>query len=177
VSQLAAPLHHSSVTVRRPIAIDIAIVTSSAAALAHAVAAPGHFIWWPVAGVFFGVLGAAQLMFAVLILRGFDHRPLVMAGIWATVGVILIYVASRTVGIPMAPPVPFHGGHWSIGRSAIPNGAKHVGPLDVFTLVAELVMVVALVSTLPNRSRSRTVNQLMWIGLALWGAAVVGIVR
>ena len=77
----------------------------------------------------------------------------------------------------MAPPVPFHGGHWVIGRSAIPNGAKHVGPLDVFALVAELTVVVALVSTLPTRSRVRTVNHLMWIGLALWGTAIVSVVH
>ena len=64
-----------------------------------------------------------------------------------------------------------------VGRSAIPNGAKHVGPLDVFTLVAELVLVVALVSTLPNRSRTRTVNQLLWIGVALWGAALASVFR
>ena len=162
---------------RRPVAVDLAIVASSAAALAHVVAAPGHYIWWPIAGVFFAVLGAAQLSFAVLLVRGFDHRSLLMAGIWGTVGVILLYLASRTVGIPMSPPVPFHGARWVVGRSAIPNGAKHVGPLDVFTLVAELVLVVALVSTLPNRSRTRTVNQLMWIGVALWGAALVSVVR
>ncbi|HEY5422893.1 MAG TPA: hypothetical protein VIK05_05470 [Ilumatobacteraceae bacterium] len=162
---------------RRPVAVDLAIVASSAAALAHVVAAPGHYIWWPIAGVFFAVLGAAQLSFAVLLVRGFDHRSLLMAGIWGTVGVILLYLASRTVGIPMSPPVPFHGGRWVVGRSAIPNGAKHVGPLDVFTLVAELVLVVALVSTLPNRSRTRTVNQLMWIGVALWGTALATVLR
>jgi len=77
----------------------------------------------------------------------------------------------------MAPPVPFHGGRWVIGRSAIPNGAKHVGPLDVFTLAAELVLVVALLSTLPSRTKVRTVNCLMWIGLALWSAAVAGVLR
>jgi hypothetical protein len=150
---------------------------SSAAALAHVVAAPAHFTWWPAAGVFFGVLGAAQLGFAALLLRGYANSRLIMSGIWLTVGVILVYVASRTVGIPMAPPVPFHGGRWVIGRSAIPNGAKHVGPLDVFTLAAELVLVVALLSTLPNRAKVRTVNCLMWIGLALWAAALADVVH
>jgi len=174
---MTAPLATTTSVQRRPVAVDLAIVGSSAAALAHVVAAPGHYIWWPIAGVFFAVLGVAQLLFAGLLLRGFDHRFVLMAGIWGTVGVILIYVASRTVGIPMAPPVPFHGGRWVVGRSAIPNGAKHVGPLDVFTLVAELVLVVALVSTLPNRSRTRTVNQLMWIGVALWGTALATVLR
>src|SRR3954471_15184518 len=150
---------------------------SSAAALAHLVATPAHFTWWPAAGVFFGVLGAAQLVFAGLLLRGYANSRLILGGIWLTVGVILVYVASRTVGIPMAPPVPFHGGRWVIGRSAIPNGAKHVGPLDIFTLAAELVLVVALLSTVPTRTRVRTVNCLMWIGLALWATAVAGVVR
>ena len=177
MSQMTAPLATTTSVQRRPVAVDLAIVASSAAALAHVVAAPGHYIWWPIAGVFFAVLGAAQLSFAVLLVRGFDHRSLLMAGIWGTVGVILLYLASRTVGIPMSPPVPFHGGRWVVGRSAIPNGAKHVGPLDVFTLVAELVLVVALVSTLPNRSRTRTVNQLLWIGVALWGAALASVFR
>jgi len=177
VSQMTARLATTRSVQRRPVAVDLAIVASSAAALAHVVAAPGHYIWWPIAGVFFAVLGAAQLSFAVLLVRGFDHRSLLMAGIWGTVGVILLYLASRTVGIPMSPPVPFHGGRWVVGRSAIPNGAKHVGPLDVFTLVAELVLVVALVSTLPNRSRTRTVNQLMWIGVALWGTALATVLR
>jgi len=176
VSQAVAPLHPTA-THQRPLAIDIAIVASSASALAHLVATPGHYIWWPLAGIFFAVLGAAQLLFAAALVRGHTHRPLVLAGIWGTVGVILLYVASRTVGIPTAPPVPFHGGRWVIGRSAVPNGAKHVGPLDVFTLVAELALVVALVSVLPTRLRVRTVNCLMWIGVAMWAAAMVAVVR
>jgi hypothetical protein len=176
VSQVTAPVS-AALAQRRPVAVDMAIVASSAAALAHVVATPSHYIWWPAAGVFFAVLGAAQLIYAALLVRGYGNRTLVMVGIWSTVGVILLYVASRTVGIPMAPPVPFHGGHWVIGRSAIPNGAKHVGPLDVFTLVAELTLALALVSTLPAGSRVRTVNRLMWIGLALWGAAIASVVR
>jgi hypothetical protein len=155
----------------RTVATDLAIVCSAAAALAHLVAAPSHYTWWPVAGVFFVALGLAQLACAAVLLRG-GHAPrFVLAGIWGTVGVILIYVASRTVGLPMSPPVPFHGGRWVPGRSMVPNGAKYVGPLDVFTLVAELVLVVILVGMLSSRSKARTLNRLMWIGLALWGAA------
>ena len=156
---------------RRTIAVDAAIVLSAAAALAHLVVAPDHFTWWPTAGLFFVVLGVAQLLYSVLLIRfAYDHR-IVLAGIWATVGVILLYVASRTVGLPNTPPVPIHGGRWVPGRSILPDGAKHVGPLDVFTLVAEVLLVVTLLSLLPTRSRTRTVNRLMWIGLALWGTS------
>ena len=48
-------------------------------------------------------------------------------------------------------------------------------PLDVFTVIAELLLVVTLLSMLPDRAKRRTVNRLMWIGLALWGASVVAL--
>ncbi len=150
---------------------------SSAAAFAHLVAAPGHYTWWPAAGVFFAALGVGQLLYALFLVRGTRASWFILAGIWGTVGVILLYVVSRTVGVPGAPPVPFHGGRWVVGRSMVPNGAKHVGPLDLFTLVAELVLVVTLLGTLPSRLKVRTVNHLMWIGLGLWGAAVVAVVH
>lgn len=161
----------------RTIAVDVAIVCSAFAALAHLVAAPGHYTWWPAAGVFFAALGVGQLLFAALLWRGAGDSRLVLAGVWGTVGVILLYVASRTVGLPMAPPVPFHGGRWVAGRSIVPDGAKYVGPLDLSTLTAEVLLVVMLLTMLPSRSKGRAVNSLMWIGLALWGAGVVGLSR
>ncbi|MDP9463916.1 MAG: hypothetical protein M3P52_04770 [Actinomycetota bacterium] len=162
---------------RRTFAVDAAIICSATAALAHLGAAPGHYTWWPAAGVFFAALGVAQLVYSVLLVRGVHDQRFVFAGIWGTVGVILLYVASRTVGLPSTPPVPIHGGRWVVGRSIVADGAKHVGSLDVFTLVAEILLVVTLLSMLPSRSKARAVNHLMWIGLALWGAAVVGLMR
>lgn len=160
---------------RRTIAVDVAIVMSVAAALAHLVATPGHYTWWPAAGVFFAVLGIAQLGYGVWLARGAHDHRFVLAGIWGTVLVVLLYVASRTVGLPNTPPVPLHGVRWVVGRSMLPNGAKHVGPLDVFTLVVEVLLIVTLVGMLPGRSKARTLNRLMWIGLALWGAGAVAI--
>jgi len=158
---------------RRALAVDAAIVLSAAAGFAHLVAAPSHYTWWPASGVFFVALGVAQLGYAVLLWNGANNRRFVQAGIWATVGVILLYVASRTVGLPMTPPVPSHGGRWVAGRSMVPNGDKFVAPIDLFTLVAELLVVVTMLAMLPTRSRQRTTNGLMGIGVALWGAAFV----
>ena len=152
---------------------DVTIVCSSAAALAHLVAAPSHYTWWPIAGVFFVVLGLVQLSYAGVIFRGVANEALLLAGIWGTVAVILLYVASRTVGLPWSPPVPFHGGRWVPGRSVVPDGAKYVGPLDVFTLVAELLVVLTSVAMLSARTKARTLNRLMWVGLLLWGAGAV----
>ena len=86
---------------------------------------------------------------------------------------ILVYAASRIVGIPGTPPVPFHGSRWLAGQAMVPEGAKHVGPLDVFTLICEVLLVVTLLGLLPSRSKVRTANRLMWLGLALWGASFV----
>lgn len=161
---------------RRSLTVDVAIVCSAFAALAHFVATPSHYTWWPAAGVFFVVLGVAQSVCAVALLRGGRAPWFVLASIWGTVGVILIYVASRTVGLPMEPPVPFHGGRWVHGRSVVPDGAKYVGPLDIFTLAAEILVVVTLLTMLPKVAKDRAVNRLMWIGVLLWGAGIVGFV-
>lgn len=163
-------------TPRRSLTVDVAIVCSAFAALAHFVAAPSHYTWWPAAGVFFVALGFAQSVSAVTLLRGVRAPWFLLAAIWGTVGVILIYVVSRTIGLPMSPPVPFHGGRWVPGRSIVPNGAKYVGPLDILTLVAEILVVVALLSVMPRPMKDRTMNRLLWIGLSLWGVAVVGLV-
>ncbi len=129
---------------------------STAAALAHLVTAPDHYTWWPAAGVFFAVLGVLQLAYSGYLFRGGRDPRIVSVGIWGTVGVILLYVASRTVGLPTTPPVAIHGGRWVAGRAMLPDGAKHVGPLDLFTLVCEVLLVVTLLSMLPIRSRVRT---------------------
>jgi hypothetical protein len=158
---------------RRTVSVDAAIVLSTSAALAHFVTTPDHFAWWPSAGIFFGFLGAAQLGYSALLVRGSGSERILLAGIWGTVAVILIYVASRTVGLPGTPPVPFHGTRWLAGQAMMPDGAKHVGPLDVFTLVAEVLLVIVLLGLLPRRTTVRTANRLMWLGLALWGASFV----
>jgi hypothetical protein len=160
---------------KRAFRVDVAIVCSVAAAFAHLVAAPGHYEWWPTSGLFFVGLGIGQLVIAVLLVYGVENRWFVLATIWGTVGVIGVYVASRTVGLPMTPPVPFHGTRWISGQAIVPDGAKYVGPLDVLTLVAETLVVLTTVTMLPGRSKSRTINQLMWIGLGLATAGTVAL--
>jgi hypothetical protein len=160
---------------KRAFFVDVAIVCSVAAAFAHLVAAPGHYVWWPASGLFFVALGIAQLMVAVVLVYSVDNRLFVLATIWGTVTTIGVYVASRTVGLPMTPPVPFHGTHWIAGQAMVPNGAKYVGPLDVLTLAAEILVVATMLTMLPSRSKARTINQLMWIGLALATAGCVAL--
>jgi hypothetical protein len=138
---------------KRALRVDIAIASSVAAASAHLVAAPGHYLWWPASGLFFVGLGVAQLVVAVLLVFGVDDRRFVLTTVWGTVGVIGVYLASRTVGLPMTPPVPFHGTHWVPGQAMVPDGAKYVGPLDVLTLAAEILVVGTMLTMLPTRSK------------------------
>ena len=173
--------HHSDDAIeqtrhKRAVRVDIAIASSVAAASAHLVAAPGHYLWWPASGLFFVVLGVVQLAVAVVLVYGVDDRRFVLATVWGTVGVIGIYLASRTVGLPMTPPVPFHGTHWVAGQAMVPNGAKYVGPLDVLTLAAEIMVVGTMPTMLPERSKTRTINALMAMGLGLSIAGIVAVV-
>jgi hypothetical protein len=160
---------------RRSVAIDIAIVCSTAAAVAHLVATPDHFVWWPAAGVLFASLGLVQLGYAAALWRFRVTTSVVLAGVWFTVAVIVLYVVSRTIGVPWSPPVPIHGGRWVTGRSILPDGAKYVGPLDTLTVIAEVLMVVTLLGELPSKLRAVTATRLMWIGLGLFGVAMVGV--
>ncbi len=174
-------VHHSDEAIqrarhKRALRVDIAIVGSVAAASAHLVAAPGHYLWWPASGWFFVVLGVTQLAVAVALAYGAADRRFVLATVWGTVGVIGVYLASRTVGLPMTPPVPFHGTHWVAGQAMVPDGAKYVGPLDVLTLAAEILVVGTMLTMLPTRSKNRTINVLMAIGLGLSAVGVVAAV-
>lgn len=172
--RIVEPAHVEDVVrSKRSVHVDVAIVCSVGAAFAHLVAAPGHYLWWPASGLFFVGLGLVQLVVAVALVYGVDDRRFVLAAVWGTVGVIVLYVASRTVGLPMAPPVPFHGERWIAGQSMVPDGAKYVGPLDVLTLAAELGFVCTTLTLLPARSRNRTINALMALGLALGTAGLV----
>ena len=159
----------------RAVRVDVAIVCSVAAAFAHLVAAPGHYLWWPASGVFFVALGVAQLVVAVVLVYSIDNRWFVLATLWGTVAVIGVYIVSRTIGLPGSPPVPFHGTHWVAGRSILPDGAKQVGPLDLFTLVAELAVVATMLTMLPTRSKARATNQLMAIGVALSATGMIAL--
>ena len=74
---LSSPTSEQHVARTRPARaarVDVAIVCSVAAAFAHLVAAPGHYLWWPASGLFFVALGVAQLVVAVVLMYSVDNR-------------------------------------------------------------------------------------------------------
>src|SRR3954468_7545938 len=117
------------------------------AAAIHAYVAPEHLReWWLYGGFFIGVTGV-QLALALLVLR----RPTVavlLGGIWGTVPLIGIYVASRTTGLPLAPA--HQHGH-VLGDGAFTNvvphlpgatgtGVEAIGAVDLSAVAVELLL-------------------------------------
>lgn len=152
------------------------------AGLIHLAVAPEHFHEATVVGAFFIVAGAGQLALAVALLRGLGTPALLLAVV-ANVGLVCLYVLSRTVALPFVPPhSEFH--HLPVAGAA-GNGVpifpgdriETVGRLDLTCLVAELGLLVMLVAMLPGtKTRRVTTNALMGLGLAALAARVAGVI-
>src|SRR3954462_2821637 len=146
------------------------------AAAIHDYVAPEHLREWGVYGGFFIGVTAVQLALAWLVLR----RPTVtvlLGGIWGTMALIGIYVASRTTGLPLTPAHQ-HGhvlvaGDFTNGVPHLPgatgSNAEAVGAVDLSALAVELLLTTILVGLLPTPARRRTTNLMMALAVAAWG--------
>ncbi len=108
----------------------LAAALSLAAAGIHLLAMPEHFEEWWGYGAFFLVAAAFQGLYGLVLL----WRPgssLFLLGIVANLGVVVLWLLTRTAGIPFFGP---HAGE-----------VEAVGALDVAATAAELALVVALV--------------------------------
>ena len=174
-------------------AVTVAAAASLVAATVHAVVVPEHLAHGWLHGTFLAVVAVAQVALAWVVLR----RPTVVAvvlGLCGTIGVVLLYVASRTVGLPVAfgSAPESHSSHGAAlvhqpiagtigpGVPVMPGlegnpGVEAVGALDLVALAAELGVVVALLALLPRRQRTTVANVLAVLGGTLWvGALLLG---
>ena len=139
----------------------------------HLAVIPEHLAEsWPMS-VFFLVVGLAQLGLAAA-LRWQLPAFLVAAVIAAHLGVIALYVASRTVDLPFVPP---HGSGHNIDHLPVAGGVGNgipvypgsriepVGVLDVTCLIAELVLVAILAGMLPPRWRALMTSVMLALGV------------
>ncbi len=176
----AFPLEHSA----QPDAVAGRLTAAGLLAVSgaiHLAVAPEHLRGWWAAGVFFTALAAFQLALAGSLLG--RARPItLLLTLGSTVGVIITYVWSRTVGLPFAPAtvhehaVAGHEGH-AVGGigTGVPvfpdarpaSSVEPVGTLDLAALGAELLLVLVVVALLPARLRGRVSTGLLAIGLAL----------
>lgn len=132
----------------------LAALASTAAGIVHAAAIPAHWTEWPLAGWFFALVAVFQVGWAVL-LFAFGNRVLVVSGIAANAGLVLLWAVSRWQGLPFGP----HGG--------MPEA---VGFADALTSVLEAWIALSLLwSLLP-----RVTHGVLAIGGYRLAAALAG---
>ena len=130
------------------------------AAAIHVVASASHFSEWWLFGIFFAVLAAWQASWGVLLYREPSERALI-TGAGVNTGVALLWLVTRTVGLPLGPEV------WSPER---------IGVLDVAATVDELSIAclsLALISTAWRRRLGA--KPVEWLVLALLIASGVAL--
>jgi hypothetical protein len=155
------------------------------AGVIHAAVAPAHYAesWW--AGSFFVVVAVAQVALA-LALRWTLPVVVLVGALVGHLGVVLLYVASRTVELPFVAPhdaghavphLPVAGGVGN-GIPIYPGTrVEPVGALDIACLVAELVLMLMLAGLLPHRARMVVTTVMMLAGaLVLVGRGALAVV-
>jgi len=102
---------------------------SLAAALIHLWVTPEHFEEWWGYGVFFLVSALAQLLYVPLLLRR-PSRTVWLLGVGGNLAIVLLYLLTRTAGIPLFGPEA--------------GEVEGVGIIDVCATTSELGIVAAL---------------------------------
>ena len=150
-----------------------AAVCSIIGAAIHLWVLPSHAREWWVLGAFFAAAVAAQLFTALMVLRR-PHPRFVTVGIVTNLTIALVWLVSRTSGLPFGPPVldmtagladPARGGY----GDHVVGTPEAVGLLDTLATAFGLLTVCALLALLPEKSRRRATNLVLFAGLLLWG--------
>jgi hypothetical protein len=135
-----------------------AAALSLAAAWVHLAYMGSHFREWWAYGAFFLGSAVAQAALAVLVLV----RPAVvvlLGGIALNVGIVGMYVLSRTQGPPLGPHA---------------HVAEVAGPIDLATTAAEILLVGVLLTMLRGWPRRVVLDLLLLAGAALWALRLTG---
>lgn len=131
---------------------------SIAVAYAHFAYAASHFEEWWAYGVFFVAAGNLQALLAVMLV--WRPRPwLAPAGIAGNLAILIVYVLSRTSGVPLGP-------HARVVEEA--------GAVDWITAAGEVAIVALLIVMLEGRARHWVVNALMLLGALAWLLRLTG---
>lgn len=157
----------------------VVVLGSLVAATTHLWVVPEHRAEWPPAAVFFVVVAGLQLALAWR-----ARRPLgglvVAAGLLGTVGLLVFYVATRTVALPF---LPAHGAEhlpvaWGVGNG-VPifpeDRIEAVGAPDLVCLAAELATIAALCALSTPTARRVATNGLLVLGLGMLTLRLVGV--
>jgi hypothetical protein len=142
-----------------------AAALSLLAALLHLWVTPEHFEEWWGYGAFFLVAGAAQILYAPIVLL-LPTRIVLLMGIVGHLTIVVLYLLTRTVGIPLFGPEA--------------GEVEGVGFVDVCATVSELGIAVALGPALLRNAtsdRKRMIVLIVAIGLVSVGHVVHLVLR
>jgi hypothetical protein len=136
-------------------------------AVIHAAVIPDHLAEWTAAGVFFILLTVAQVAIAGLLMTRLNHA-LLLTGVLLNAGLLLLWLYSRTLGLPFGPNP---GIPESIGLADILAGILEVAAL----LAAVLLLRAHPPATHPPASAHRRGLILLAViavtAIGLYGAA------
>ena len=128
-------------TYRHELILYSAAALSLLAALIHLWVIPEHFEEWWGYGSFFLIAALAQGFYGAALIR-WPRKPLLLLGIGGNLLIIVLYLVTRTVGVPIFGP---HA-----------REVEGVGVVDLCATVSELGIVLALgVFLLQDLSRQR----------------------
>ncbi len=140
------------------IGFAVAALSFGAAAI-HFSVVREHWQYWPLAGVFFAVVGLLQIGWGWAVL----HRPsrgLLALGAAGQLQVVAVWIISRTSGLPFGP------------QALVP---EPVGLADVVSSVMEVSAAVGAGLLLGSALRRRVVPRARSVGIAGAAAAVVAL--
>jgi hypothetical protein len=143
---------------RGPVGFAVAAASFGAGAI-HVGAARDHWQSWQLAGVFFALLAVFQIVWAALVL----HRPsraLLEFGALVQLQVVVVWVISRTTGIPFGP-------HALIAES--------VGLADTISTALEVLAAIGAGILLAPRLAHRLIPRTSAVAIAGVAAAVVAL--
>jgi hypothetical protein len=143
---------HRTNTVRWSAAALTAAGLSLLAGWIHFAFVSSHWDNWWAYGTFFLVSGLFQALFAPAMLKWPNHWT-ALVGVVGNLGIIGMYVMSRTYGIPMGP-------HIGVVEKAT--------AIDLSCTAGEIVLVGILLGMVGPTSRRLIINLLLVVGVALW---------
>ncbi len=114
---------------RRKLILYPAAALSLLAALVHLRVMPEHFEEWWGYGAFFLIAAVAQGAYGVVLLL-WPRRPLLLLGVGGNLSIIVLYLVTRTVGVPVFGP---HAGE-----------AEAIGFTDLCATASEIAIVLAV---------------------------------
>ena len=151
----------------RELWLPIAVVSMTAAASVHAAVGPAHFREQTLFGVFFAAAALAQLSWSIVVTVR-TTSAMLAAGAAANVGLVVLWLVSRTTGIPGLLERP-----------------EAVGAWDLACVAWELVAAASCLRALAQQSASPARGlgpwtrwdrrALLWAGLSVVGLGLLSI--